>query len=170
MLRHRRHMTITNPEAILATRDLIAAGVQGDDVRRRIHGARTTFVRVLELAVGAIPARRPAGLSAGEFRIVGVPENEAAAVAAVTSAAALAQGAPLTGFSLAHLQSLAPDPEALAVLCSRLHDAGLEAIAEVPLDLVDEPASAVRAARDAGLGVWRLTVHTCPDDRRLATV
>jgi len=163
-------VTTTNPETLLSTRDLIAVGVQGDDVRRRMHGAQTTFVRVLELQVGAIPAARPAGLNAGEFRIVGTPDTEALAIAAVKAGAALAQGAPLTGFSLADLQALAPDPDALAGVCSRLHDAGLEAIAEVPFDRLDEPASAVHAARDAGLGVWRLTVHNLADDGRIASV
>jgi aminodeoxyfutalosine synthase len=160
----------TTPETLLATRDLIAVGIQGDDVRRRMHGARTTFVRVFELHVDAIPAARPSGLAAGEFRIVGRPESEAAAVAAVKAAATLAQGSPLTGFSLADLQALAPDEEALAGLCSRLHDAGLEAIADAPLDRIAEPAAAVRAARDAGLGVWRLTVHNLPEAERLETV
>jgi aminodeoxyfutalosine synthase len=40
----------------------------------------------------------------------------------------------------------------------------------VPLDLLEEPASAVRAARDAGLGAWRLTVHNLRDDARIASV
>jgi aminodeoxyfutalosine synthase len=159
-----------DPETLLSTRDLIAVGVQGDDVRRRMHGPRTTFVRVFEMHVGAIPTARPAGLSAGEFRVIGRPESETAAIEAVKAAAALTQGAALTGFSLADLQSLARDPDTLATLCSRLHDAGLEAIAEVPLDLLDEPADAVRAARDAGLGVWRLTVHNLPEAGRVASV
>ncbi len=159
--------TTSNAETLLATRDLIAVGVQGDDVRRRMHGARTTFVRVFEVHVDAPVPARPAGLSAGEFRIVGRPASEAAATAAVRAAAALAAGAPVTGFSLADLHALAPDPDALPTLCSRLHDAGLEAIAETPLDsnLLEEPATAVRAARDAGLGVWRLTVHALPTTR-----
>lgn len=163
-------MKTVTPEEMLSTGDLIAVGVQGDDVRRRMHGARTTFVRVLELHLGAIPAARPAGLTAGEFRIVGRPESEAVAVAAVKAAAHLAHGAALTGFSLADLQGLAADPDALAGLCSRLHDAGLEAIAEAPIDLLNEPAASIRAARDGGLGVWRLTVHNMKDEARLSIV
>ena len=151
-------------EALLATRNLIDVGVQGDDVRRRMHGARTTFVRVFEVHVDAPVPSRPAGLSAGEVRIVGRPASEAAATGVVKAAGALADGAPLTGFSLADLYALAPDPDALAELCSRLHDAGLEAIADTPLDsnLLEDVPTAVRAARDAGLGVWRLTLHALP--------
>jgi hypothetical protein len=163
-------MTITNPETILTTRDLIAVGVQGDDVRRRMHGARTTFVRVFEIHVDAPAPVRPDNFAAGEIRIAGRPENEAAAAAAVKAAAAIANGIPVSGFSLADLQALAPDADALALLCSRLHDAGLEAIAATPLDGLAQPATAVRAARDAGLGVWRLTIDALADDARIASV
>ena len=156
--------TTSKAEALLATSNLIDVGVQGDDVRRRMHGARTTFVRVFEVHVDAPVPSRPAGLSAGEVRIVGRPASEAAATGVVRAARALADGAPLTGFSLADLYALAPDPDALAELCSRLHDAGLEAIADTPLDsnLLEDVPTAVRAARDAGLGVWRLTLHALP--------
>lgn len=156
--------TIIDPQAFLSIPSLVDVGVQGDDVRRRMHGARTTFVRVFEVHVDAPVSVRPPGLSAGEVRIVGRPASEAAATGAVKAAVALAEGAPLTGFSLADLYALAPDPDALAELCSRLHDAGLEAIADTPLDstLLEDIPTAVRAARDAGLGVWRLTLHALP--------
>ena len=159
-----------DPYAILATRNLIAVGMQGDDVRRRMHGARTTFVRVFEVHVDAPPSSLPPGVFAGEFRVVGRPASLDAALAAVRAAADLARRgsggrrriAPVTGFSLADLQLLAPTTAALAALCDRLHDAGLEAVAETPVDLLDHPADAVRAARDGGLGVWRLTVSAIP--------
>jgi aminodeoxyfutalosine synthase len=156
--------TTIDPQAFLSIPSLVDVGVQGDDVRRRMHGARTTFVRVFEVHVDAPVPARPPGLSAGEVRIIGRPASEAAATGAVRAAVALAEGAPLTGFSLADLYALAPDPDALAELCSRLHDAGLEAIADTPLDstLLEDIPTAVRAARDAGLGVWRLTLHALP--------
>jgi len=188
--------TIIDPRSLLSTRDLIAVGMQGDEVRRRMHGARTTFVRVLEIHVEAPTTAAPPGLRAGEFRIVGSPQSEEAAVTAVMSVAALAQGhdgagppqaspanakaeaghysaSPVTGFSLADLLALAPTPGSFKALCSRLRAAGLEAIAETPLDLLDDAVTAVRAAREAGLEVWRLTVHSLPNDQvdqRVATV
>ena len=156
--------TTIDPKVLLSTPSLVDVGVQGDDVRRRMHGARTTFVRVFEVYVDAPVPSRPAGLSAGEVRIVGRPVSEAAATGMIRAASALADGVPLTGFSLADLYALAPDPDGLAELCSRLHDAGLEAIADTPLDsnLLEDVPTAVRAARDAGLGVWRLTLHALP--------
>jgi len=171
--------TIIDPRSLLSTRDLIAVGMQGDEVRRRRHGARTTFVRVFEIHVEAPTTAAPPRLRAGEFRIVGSPLSEEAAVTAVKSVAALAQGStgagpagdghssasPVTGFSLADLLALAPTPVSFTALCSRLCAAGLEAIAETPLDLLDDAVTAVRAAREAGLDVWRLTVHSLPHDQ-----
>ena len=93
---------------ILDCADLIAVGVAADTVRRRLHGSRTTFVRVFEVHVDAPPAALPPGVSAGEFRIVGRPASADAAVSAVRAAAAIAGGAPVTGFSIVDLQSLAP--------------------------------------------------------------
>jgi hypothetical protein len=177
-------LNATTPQSILSTRDLIAVGMQGDDVRRRMHGARTTFVRVFEVHVGAPPTALPPGLSAGELRIVGRPASVDVALAAVKAADQLARsllgigglrGVPLTGFSLADLCELSHEGS-LASLCGRLHEEGLEAIADAPLDLLDEAAEAVRAARDGGLAVTRLTVASIrqPDsgelDQRISIV
>ena len=93
-----------NAHQLLSTPDLIAVGVQGDDVRRRMHGMRTTFVRVFEVHVDAPPSAMPARLAAGEIRIVGRPAAADAAVAVVGAAAALANGRTrVAGFSLADL-------------------------------------------------------------------
>ena len=61
------------PQQILETPDLIAVGVAGDDMRRQMHGTRTTFSRVFELHVSAPPQALPAGTQAGEIRVVGLP-------------------------------------------------------------------------------------------------
>lgn len=156
----------TEARALLSTPDLIAVGVQGDDVRRRMHGARTTFLRVFEVHVDAPVATLPPRVSAGEFRIVGKPSAVDAAVNAVNAAAALANGVAVSGFSLAHLWALAPSLDELGSVCERLHKVGLDAIAEAPVDpdLVPELAAAVKVARQAGLAVERLTVEAQPPD------
>jgi hypothetical protein len=161
---------IHDPREILSTRDLIAVGVLGDEVRRRLHGARTTFVRVFEIHVEAPPAALPPGVAAGEFRIVGRPASEGAATAAVAAAAALAAGTPVTGFSLGDLRALAPTIGSFIALCRTLHASGLHAIAETPLEGVADLADAILAARDAGLAVERMTVDAMADDQRVATV
>jgi len=154
---------------ILDCKDLIAVGVAADTVRRRLHGARTTFVRVFEVHVDAPPAALPPRVSAGEFRIVGRPSSADAAVAAVGAAAAIAGGVPVTGFSLVDLQSLAPGTS-LGAFCTALRRAGLGAVAELPVDLFDDVGAAVESARAAGLAVLRLTVQALADEDRIAVV
>ncbi len=163
--------TPADARLLLDTSDLIAVGSIADDVRRRLHGTRTTFVRVFEAHVDAVPGSLPAGMVAGELRIVGRPSSVAAAVEAARTLFALAGGIPVTGFSLADLEAVAaaegrPRDEVVAAL----RDAGLDAIADVPIDEMPAAAAAVDTARGAGLRVLRMTVHTLRADQRVAIV
>ena len=144
---------------ILQSHDLIAIGMMADDVRRQRHGVETTFLRVFEMHVDAIPPALPPDISAGELRLIGVPLSGDAAVAATAAAMRLADGIPVTGFSLADLAAIASaDPNVFR----RLAAAGLEAVAETPVDRT--PIEAVGAARSAGLSVQRLTVQAPPSN------
>jgi aminodeoxyfutalosine synthase len=154
---------------ILESRDLIAIGARADDVRRRLHGARTTFVRVFEIHVDAVSSTIPAGTSAGEFRIIGRPASLATAIASVRAAVSVANGVPVTGFSLADLVQM-NDSSSFEAACRALRQAGLEAIAEVPIDLMDAAAAAVTVARKAGLAVPRITVHSLTQVDRVSSV
>jgi CofH/MqnC-like protein len=161
----------TEALAILAEPNLIAVGVRGDEERRRRHGAKTTFVRVLEVHADAVPANLPSAASVGEIRVMGKPASVAAAIAAVKAARALAGPIPVSAFSLADLADLAGgSTAALTDLTGRLAAAGLEIVAEAPIDLLPDPVAAVRAARDGGLQVPRLTVHKAPEDARVTLV
>ena len=160
----------SDAQLILETDDIVSVGMLADEARRRRHGTRTTFVRVYQIHVAAPSSPLPPRVHAGEFRIIGTPVDADAAEAAVRSAAALAGSVPLTGFSLAELRDIAGSTPALGSLCSRLRDAGLKAVGEVPVDLLDDAAAAVRAARGAGLDVLRLTVHAAAEDSRCSMV
>jgi aminodeoxyfutalosine synthase len=155
--------------AILDCKDLIAVGAAADTVRRRLHGTRTTFVRVFEVHVDAPAPSLPPRVSAGEFRLVGRPPSADAAVSAVRATVAIAGGVPVTGFSIVDLQALAPGTS-LFEFCATLRRGGLEAIAELPVDLFDDVGAAVESARAAGLAVSRLTVHALADEDRIAVV
>jgi hypothetical protein len=157
--------------ALLTTPNLIDVGVEGDAVRRELHGARTTFLRVFEFHVDAPPAAAPAGMAAGEIRIVGRPSSEEAALRAASAASTVAGGLPVAGFSLVDLVGIAGSTAALTPLCARLRSSGLAAVAEVPLDadwaeLSVDLAAAVSAARAGGLAVHRLTVALPPKGER----
>jgi hypothetical protein len=155
----------TEAQQLLDSKDLIAIGMKADEVRRKLHGVRTTFVRVFEIHVDAPVTSLPPGTSAGEFRIVGSPRSLEAAIAAVRSARSLSGAFPLSGFSLADLSKL-DDAASVADTLRALHDEGLEEIAEVPLDGVDDARAAIAAVRGVGLAVRRLTVNAQrPDDR-----
>jgi aminodeoxyfutalosine synthase len=145
-------------EIVLGSHDLVAIGMMADEIRRQRHGLETTFVRVFEAHVDAVPATLPANVSAGEFRLTGRPASVAAAVGAVAAMRRLAGTAPLFGYSLADLERLGvPDTY------GQLSGAGLDGIAELPLDLLADPGP-VRAARNAGLRVLRVTVDAAPAD------
>jgi aminodeoxyfutalosine synthase len=155
---------ITEEEAqeLLAGRDLIAIGARGDEERRRRHGSRTTFVRVFEVHVDAVPQTLPASAEVGEIRVIGRPQSIDGAVDAVSRARGLAGETPLTAFSLADLVDLAAGR--FAELCVALRNAGLEIIAEAPIDRLPDAAGLIRLARDAGLIVPRITIHAASKD------
>lgn len=161
-------ISMEEARALLGDPNLIAVGARGDEDRRRRHGTRTTFVRVMEVHMDAIPAALPASASAGEVRVTGTPPSVAAAVDAFKAARAMAGSTPISAFSLADLLELARGSLAsLTDLAARLAAAGLEMIAEAPIDLLPDAVAAVGAAREGGLHVPRLTVRHVPADDRL---
>jgi aminodeoxyfutalosine synthase len=162
-------MDAAEARRIFDSPDLIGIGVRADEVRRQLHGARTTFVRVFEVHVDAPPTTLPARLSAGEFRIVGRPASVEAAAAAVSAVVALASGAPVTGFTFDDLCTL--EGASFGGLCRTLRAAGLEAVAEIQVDHLQPGAeAAITEARAAGLALTRLTVQALSGADPLAVV
>lgn len=159
-------LTEQDAASVLGSHDLIAIGMMADTVRRRLHGPRTTFVRVFEMHVDAPLASLPANVKAGEFRIVGRPSSLDAALAAASAARALADGVPVSGYSIGDLIGLG-DPE---TVFRSLRAAGLDAVAEVPVDAPAGAADAVGAARNEGLHVDRLTVTSAVPESALDVI
>jgi aminodeoxyfutalosine synthase len=145
-------------EIVLGSHDLVTIGVMADEIRRQRHGRDTTFVRVFEAHVDAVPATLPGKVTVGEFRLTGRPATVAAAVAAVAAMRRLVPTSPLFGYSLADLEQLGATD-----VYEQLSAAGLDGIAELPIDLHADPAP-VGAARNAGLLVLRLTVDSARED------
>jgi aminodeoxyfutalosine synthase len=115
---------------------------------------------VFEVHVDATPASLPPRTDAGEFRLVGAPASLDAAIAAVRAAVALANGRPLTGFTVDALETLGP----LDQVARALGEAGLAAIAQLPLDRVTDPVAAATAIRSAGLTINTITIEELADD------
>jgi aminodeoxyfutalosine synthase len=160
-------MTVSDAElASLATsHDIISLGMLADEVRRRRHGVRTTFVRVADVPVTDGEGRSLPPF-AGEIRIVGTPASRAAAVERVRQLAASIRGAggvPLSGFSLADLETLSiREGVTLRALLEELHAAGLELVAEAPFDRLQDARRSIEEVNIAGLGLARLTIHQSP--------
>ena len=138
--------------------DIISLGVLADEVRRRLHGTKTTFVRVATVGaeVGASVAHAPA---AGELRIVGAPRSGTAAVARVREVAASAGGTVVTGFSLHDLERLSvQEGVTLRALLEDLRGAGLELVADAAVDLLQDARRSIEEVNIAGLALARLTL------------
>jgi aminodeoxyfutalosine synthase len=91
-----------------------------------------------------------------------------------TRACALAAGRPLTGFSVADLLACAGGRlDGLSAAARALRAAGLEALAEFPVDVfstAEDAVGAARAIQGGGLGVWRLTIDRAPFESRLMLI
>jgi aminodeoxyfutalosine synthase len=158
--------TAEDAARVLASPDLISVGVVGDAARKRLAGETITFGRVCEVA-----GERPATVGdPGEVRLTGSPASIDDAVARVRAAAAWTGGAAMTGFSLVDLLRWAETGVPIEDAARRLRIAGLEALAEVPVDAAadaDALIEAVRAVHRGGLATWRATVTSAPAPARL---
>ena len=150
-------------DALATTHDIINLGMLADGERRRRHGTRTTFVRVASVSA-ALRAPVPVPVSAGELRIEGVPATRAAAIERVREVAAAAGMVPISGYSLADLERMAArESVTLRSLLEDLRAAGLELVAEAPLDLMQSARRSIEEVNIGGLTLGRLTVHRLQD-------
>ena len=164
-------LTRAQAETLLADPDLVSVGMLGEQARVATTGNRVAYGRVFEIVDNASAAGFD---EAGEIRIVATPESPEDAISRASAAAKVAGGRPLTGFSLAALLSLSGgDHLALSDLARALRKAGLEAVAEAPLDLLGDTENAtevVRAALHGGLAVRRATVDAAVIGDRLGLI
>jgi hypothetical protein len=167
----------TEAERVIGTTDLVSVGVLGELARRAHTQDAVTFGRVLVLDSATVGQGRPAehvGASvAGEVRLGATPASIDAAVEWVRSNIP-ATGACYTGFSLATLWELC-DRQGAALIgaARRLKEAGLEAVAEVPLDgfvSTDDVLAALGATREAGLATRRATIGQASAEARLELI
>jgi len=146
---------------LTASGDILTLGSLADRVRRRRHGASTTFLRVADAAVNAQGAPPAWPAEAREVRLVGPVRSLHDAVQAVGVVAAAAGTRPVSGLSLAGIRSLAAaEGVPLTAALQRLRDAGLASLAEAPVDVLDDWRAALEAAAAAGLRIARLTIDS----------
>jgi aminodeoxyfutalosine synthase len=154
-------MTVSDLElaTLAASHDIISLGMLADGERRRRHGLRTTFVRVVTVSANPDDPL-PLFPAAGELRIQGTPASRVTAVERVRQVAAVSGGIPLSGYSLADLEQLAArEGVTLRSLLEELQAAGLELVAEAPIDTLQSARRSIEQVNIAGLALGRLTVH-----------
>ena len=155
---------------LAAAPDILPLGMLAEAVRRRLHGAQVTYLRVASCAfdqpfTDAIPP------AAREVRITGTPGTLDVAVTAVERAKAVAGDRIVSGFTWGDIDRMA---SAGGVPVSRaletLRDAGLDALTEVPLDAVADAARVVDNLAGAGFRQLRLTIEKAPAADRRALI
>ena len=140
-----------------SSHDIITIGMRADELRRRLHGTNTTFVRVVDTGFDGDVTLPP---GAGEIRINGAPALRSAAVSRVAAVVAQARGLPVSAYSLADLDTLAAREHAsLRVILEELRAAGLELVAEAPFDRLQDARRSIEEVNIAGLALARLTIH-----------
>jgi aminodeoxyfutalosine synthase len=153
---------------LAASHDILALGMLADEARRRAHGTRVTFARVASCAHDK-PIAEAVPLTAREVRLTGTPATLDVALTAVEAAKAVAGDRLVSGFSLIDLQALAAG-ESLRGVLRRLRDAGLEAIAETPIDKIEQPKAALEALVGAGFERIRVTMARPAAGERVNTL
>lgn len=148
--------------ALASSRDIIALGMLASTVRRRVRGNEVTYVRVADLKVDAtadLKVGTASAIAPGEIRIFHTPHTLDAAISIVENAREVAGSTPFSAFCLYELRKL---PEGLDVVLPALKKAGLDVIAQAPIDRLEAPEQALEALSDAGLELARLTVNQTP--------
>jgi aminodeoxyfutalosine synthase len=150
---------------LVSTPDILALGMMADALRRRLHDTRVTYVRVAICACDEPFADKVLPV-AREVRLTGTPESLEVAVTAVTQAKAVAGARAVSGFSWSVIESLARSAGTVSQVLEELRHAGLDAIAQLSLDDMTNPASALEHLVTAGFGDLRLTIDKAPAAER----
>jgi len=142
---------------LVETPDILPLGMLADELRRRLHGTQVTYLRVAmcpfdqSFTEVVLPAAR-------EVRVTGAPESLSVAVEAVSQARSVAGTRIVSGFTWGAVSALASGGTTMTQVLDALKHAGLDALAEVPLDLDAALDDAVERLAGAGFQQVRLTV------------
>ena len=138
------------------TPDVLPLGMMADTLRKQRHGTRATFLRVASCSFDqsfsdrVLPAAR-------EISITGSPDTLDIAVSAVETARGVAGERTVAGFAWGDVERLAGGTTVAQVL-GKLRAAGLDAIAELPIDETRDLRTAMQHLIDAGFDRLRLSV------------
>ena len=153
-------------ELLADTPDILQVGMLADTWHRSLHGTRVTYLRVALCAYDK-PFTEAVSLAAREVRVTGKPDSLDVAVTAVEAARAVAGDRAVSAFSWLDIERLAAaGAERSSNVLQRLRAAGLDALAEFPLDRVTDPGAALESIVSAGYTQVRLTIDKAPAEGR----
>jgi aminodeoxyfutalosine synthase len=161
------NLTPAEITALADTPDILLLGMLADAIRRRLHGTTVTYVRVATCEINESFSEKVLPV-AREVRLAGAPDSLDVAVTAVTQAKAVAGERVVSGFSWSAIEALATGGTSIAGVLTRLREAGLEAIAHVPLDTIPDPAAAIEMLAAAEFTQLRLAIDNAPAAERTA--
>jgi hypothetical protein len=148
--------------------DLLTLGMRADEARRALpEGNVVTYTRVHVMTLEHLRGAITVPDAAAELRVYGTPESLGEAVEAVQLLRRAAGDRRVSAFSFADILARAwPPSEALAALVT----AGLNDVAELPADLIDDLPAALEALRAAGADPQRITVAHAVSDRKIDVI
>ena len=147
---------------LAATPDILQLGMLADTVRRTLHGTQVTYLRVA-LCPYDKPFTDAVPLAAREVRVTGKPDSLDVAITAIETARAVAGERTVSAFSWMDIETIATAAsERASKVLARLRSAGLDAVAEVPLDRIGNDAEVIDAIVSAGYQEIRLTIEKAP--------
>jgi aminodeoxyfutalosine synthase len=160
------NLDVNEITGLAATNDILSLGMLADTVRRRLHGAQVTYLRVETSGIDRISGDA-ISRAAREIRIAGVPETLDAAVSAVQAAKAVAGGRTIAGFSWGDVERLAANGSvSRREVIADLRAAGLDALAAIPLDATADIETGIEELVGAGFEQLRLAIEKAPAGER----
>jgi aminodeoxyfutalosine synthase len=159
-------LTADTIRALAEAPDILPLGMLADALRRRLRGTTATYVRVAVCPFdGSFADAVP--VAAREIRISGHPPSLQVAASAVQAARAIAGERPVSGLSWSDVTRFAKEGSTVAKVLHTLRQAGLEAFAELPVDVMSDVSDAIGQLTRAGFEQLRLTVEKAPAADRI---
>ncbi|HTM05038.1 MAG TPA: hypothetical protein VL173_16130 [Vicinamibacterales bacterium] len=152
--------------SLAAAPDILPLGMLADAQRREAHGTRVTYLRVADCGfdasfADAVPA------PAREIRITGVPGSLDVALSAVQAARAVAGNRVVSGYAWKTVGQLSEmSGTRRGDVLRKLRGAGLDAVAELPLDVMEHVDDDIEQLQQAGFDRLRLTIDKLPAAER----
>jgi len=153
---------------LASTPDILPLGMLADTARRRRHDVRTTFLRVAVYPIDAsfddaVPPH------AKEVRITGSPKDVSHALELLEHVKTIAAGRSISAFSWSDVERIAGEAQkSTRDVLGAFRRAGLDAVAELPLDRMGDADAAIETLQTAGFERLRLTIDTIAATERTA--